>query len=190
MDLTPIPSQTAGPFFHLGCTQDHSCGRLGSDSTHGERIRLVFHVFDAEGTPVDDAMIEIWQADGEGRYPQAEAREKEPHQAQFNGFGRMATDAHGVAAFETIRPGRVPDTKGGLQAPHIDVSVFARGLLQRLVTRVYFAGAPENMEDSILNLVPAERRETLYAGQSPINRGEWIFPIHLSGERETVFFDV
>lgn len=189
MDLTPIPSQTVGPFFYLGCTDRHSCGRLVSDDTPGDRIRLVFHVFDAEGAPVDDAMIEIWQANGEGRYPHPDARGK-PHETQFKGFGRMATDAHGMAAFETIRPGRVPDVKVGLQAPHINVSVFARGLLQRLVTRVYFAGAPENTADSVLNLVPAQRRITLFARGNATNPTEWTFPIHLSGEHETVFFDL
>lgn len=186
MDLVPIPSQTVGPFFHLGCTERHSCANLVGENTPGSRINLVFQVFDGAGTPVDDAMIEIWQADADGRLPQTSATPD----LDFAGFGRMATDEAGAARFQTIRPGRVADTKGGQQAPHISVSVFARGLLQRLITRVYFAGDPANAEDSVLALAPSDRRATLFARETEGAPGEWKFDIRLSGEHETVFFDV
>ena len=186
MDLTPIPSQTVGPFFHLGCTERDCCGRLIRENTRGERIRLAFHVQDAEGAPVDDGMIEIWQADGEGNY----SANAGGHSGNFTGFGRMPMDGNGRAVFETVRPGRVAGAGGKMQAPHINVSIFARGLLQRLVTRAYFAGDPANEEDSVLALVPSERRPTLLAQPRPGNDAEWTFTVHLSGENETVFFDV
>lgn len=190
MDLVPIPSQTAGPFFHLGCTERHSVARLVAADTPGERIRIICRVLDGEGAPVDDAMIELWQADAEGKYHHSEDARWKPPGSAFLGFGRLATDAGGVCAFETVRPGRVPGHGSALQAPHINVSVFARGLLQRLATRIYFAGGPANKEDPILALVPAERRATLMAWSQASSPREWIFDIRLCGERETVFFDV
>jgi protocatechuate 3,4-dioxygenase alpha subunit len=155
----------------------------------GERIRLRFRLLDGDNVPVPDGMIELWQADASGqhRHP-ADAQEREPDPA-FCGFGRLATDAEGVCRFETIRPGRILDGRGGSQAPHINVSVFARGLLSRLCMRVYFEGDPTLAEDAVLALVPAERRHTLLAkrGATP---GDWTFDIHLQGPRETVFFDI
>lgn len=186
MDFTPIPSQTVGPFFHLGCTEQRSCGCLVGEHTRGDRIRLEFEVLDGEGAPVDDAMIEIWQADAHGNY----AERADAHSGKFTGFGRLATDAKGRSVFETIRPGRVAGVGDKTQAPHINVSVFARGLLQRLVTRAYFAGDPANQEDSVLALVPSERSYTLMAQPRAGGDAEWTLTIRLSGENETVFFDV
>ncbi len=195
MNLTPIPAQTAGPFFHLGLTAHRSIGNLAAAGVKGEHIQLSCRVLDGEGVPVDDAMIEIWQADAEGRYshPDDVSQNNVPRSSgnpkEFHGFGRLATNEHGMCTFATIKPGRVPGNGNTLQAPHINVSVFARGILKRLATRIYFAGDLANHADPVLNLVPAERRDTLVAhGHTQPN--EWHFNIHLCGDAETVFFDI
>ncbi|HWS17588.1 MAG TPA: protocatechuate 3,4-dioxygenase subunit alpha [Candidatus Elarobacter sp.] len=192
MELTPTPSQTVGPFFHLGCTDNASCGTLVTAATKGERIRLVCRVLEdaGDGVPVPDAMLEIWQANSDGRYNHPEDAQEKVLDPGFSGFGRLASDVNGICVFETIKPGRVPGNNGAMQAPHINVSVFARGVLKRLPTRIYFAGDPANAEDPVLALVPAERRGTLMARNSADNSSEWRFDIHLCGESETVFFDV
>ena len=174
--LCSLPSQTVGPFFHLGLTGDAALGCLVRPETQGERIHIRFRLLDGDDAPIPDGMIELWQADASGKY----------NDEAFSGFGRLATDADGVCIFETIRPGRVPG-EGGCQAAHINVSVFARGLLARLCTRVYFEGDPALGDDPILALVPEDRRKTLLARSSA---NEWTFDIHLQGERETVFFDI
>lgn len=189
-DLTPTPSQTVGPFFHLGCTEQASVGSLVTPSTKGERIRLVCRVFDGDGQPVPDAMIEIWQANAEGRYAHPEDVQQKPLDPNFNGFGRLASDEQGSCVFETIMPGSVPGNDDTFQSPHINVSIFARGVLKRLATRIYFAGNPTNTEDPILALVPAERRSTLLAQPDATDKTRWLFDIHLCGKNETVFFDV
>jgi len=193
MDLLPVPSQTAGPFFHLGLTAYRSIGSLAAAGVKGERIILTCRVLDGEGVPVDDAMIEIWQADAAGRYNHPDdprQRDRQPPVgSKFHGFGRLATNEHGMCTFETIKPGRVPGSGNTLQASHINVSVFARGLLNRLATRVYFAGDPANPQDPVLNLAPADRRNTLLA-QGHTQPNEWHFDIRLCGEGETVFFDI
>jgi protocatechuate 3,4-dioxygenase alpha subunit len=129
-----------------------------------------------------DAMIELWQADAQGRYTEADPN--------FCGFGRLETDLGGVCVFETIKPGRVAGADGKLQAPHINVTVFARGLLKHLHTRVYFAGEASNAEDAALALAPEERCATLLAQPVAGQAGTWRMEIRLQGERETVFFDV
>jgi protocatechuate 3,4-dioxygenase, alpha subunit len=187
--LCSLPSQTVGPFFHIGLTANVALGRLAAQEAKGERIRLRFRLFDGDGVPVPDGIIELWQADASGRYHHpADTQQGEPDPA-FCGFGRLATNAEGTCTFETVRPGRVPDGRGGCQAPHISVSVFARGLLARLCTRVYFDGDPALDEDPILALVPAERRHTLIARRGA-DSGDWTFEIHLQGAQETVFFDI
>ena len=189
-DLTPTPSQTVGPFFHLGCTEHASVGSLVTPATKGERIHLICRVFDGDGQPVPDAMIEIWQANAEGSYAHPEDSQPKALDPSFNGFGRLASDEHGVCIFETIKPGRVPGNDGTLQAPHINVSLFARGVLLRLATRAYFAGDPANAEDPVLALVPTDHRSTLLAQADAADKSRWLFDIHLCGENETVFFDV
>jgi protocatechuate 3,4-dioxygenase alpha subunit len=173
-----LPSQTVGPFFHFGLTADRALGRVAGPEVRGERIRLRFTLLDGDGSPVPDGMIELWQADAEGRYQS---------DGTFCGFGRLATDAEGRCTFETVRPGRVADGHG-LQAAHINVSVFARGLSARLCTRVYFDGDTGLADDYVLALVPEWRRSTLLARCE--GAGLWGFEIRLQGERETVFFDV
>jgi protocatechuate 3,4-dioxygenase, alpha subunit len=190
VDLVPIPSQTVGPFFHLGCTETHSVSCVAGPNAKGERVRLICRVLDGDGYPVNDAMIEIWQANAEGKYYHPDDLQDKAIDPDCTGFGRLATDENGTCIFETIRPGRVPGNARKLQAPHLNVSVFARGILKRLPTRIYFAGEAANAEDPILAIVPEERRNTLMARPDPRSRGHWQFDVHLCGENETVFFDV
>jgi protocatechuate 3,4-dioxygenase alpha subunit len=190
MKFVPMPSQTVGPYFHLGLTNTCSVGHVANPKARGERVTLVCTVLDGDGKPVPDAMIEVWQANADGKYNHPEDTQEKAVDPACPGFGRMGTDERGMCVFETIRPGRVPGPNKRLQAPHLNVSVFARGLLKRLPTRVYFAGDPANPEDSVLGLVPEERRDTLLAHPDPSRPGAWRFDIHLQGEQETVFFDV
>jgi protocatechuate 3,4-dioxygenase, alpha subunit len=187
MDLTPTPSQTAGPFFHLGLTDTRSVSCIAGAGAKGERVWLNFRVLDGDGAPVPDAMIELWQADSDGNYPHHGGT---PASETFRGFGRLATAEDGSCTFETIRPGRVPGLDATFQAPHVNVLVFARGLLKGLSTRAYFAGDPVHAEDPVLALVPETRRATLLAQPDPSRTGGWTFVVRLRGEAETVFFDV
>jgi protocatechuate 3,4-dioxygenase, alpha subunit len=190
IDLIPTPSQTVGPFFHLGCTESHSISCLAGPEAKGERVRLKCCVFDGEGSAIPDAMIEIWQADADGRYDDPADPQSAGRDIHCTGYGRLATDKDGCCVFETIKPGRVPASDGLLQAPHLSVSVFARGVLKRLATRIYFAGDPSNPDCPVLALVPLERRDTLMAKSDSHAPAEWRFHIRLSGSDETVFFDV
>jgi protocatechuate 3,4-dioxygenase, alpha subunit len=206
------PSQTVGPFFHYGLPWKGGADLVGksdmgarpdlfpeahyilnhsapSGTPQGEVIEIAGRVLDGNGEPMLDAMIEIWQANAAGRYASADdARTDVPEDPHFVGFGRAATDAQGVYRFRTIRPGRVPGPGNSLQAPHLAVSVFARGLLKRLATRLYFADGDGNDVDPILALVPPSRRDTLIATRSA--DGVWWLDIVLQGARETVFFDL
>jgi len=188
--LTPTASQTVGPFFHLGLTGPRSLGLIAGPGVGGERVWLTCRVLDGDGVPVHDALIEIWQADAQGRYHHPEDPLPNSGDPEFLGFGRQETDEDGNCSFETVKPGCVPGPGNRFQAPHLNLSLFARGLLKRLTTRLYFSGDPANLDDPILALVPQERRETLMARELPARRGAWHFNIHLCGERETVFFDV
>lgn len=184
MDLTP--SQTIGPFFHLCLTTDETAGRLAGEGAKGERIQLACLVLDGDGLAVDDAMIELWQADAEGIYNHPDDARHKSHDPAFRGFGRLATNDEGRCVFETVKPGR----DAALEAPHVNVSIFARGLLKRVATRIYFAGDPANEEDQVLRLVPEDRRATLMAWPDRKNPARWNLEVHLCGERETVFFDI
>lgn len=191
MSFVPTPSQTVGPFFHFSLTTSKSSiPQIAGPQVKGERVWLACRVLDGEGAPVNDAMIEIWQADAEGRYNHPDDRREKNGGASFLGFGRMATAADGSCEFETIRPGGVPGAGGVIQAPHLNVAVFARGMLKQLFTRIYFAGDAANEMDPVLALVPAERRGTLLAQADAARAGSWRFDIRLQGEPETVFFDI
>ncbi len=187
------PSQTVGPFFAFGLTPapDGFPGLIGNDlvteDAVGRPIRIVGRILDGAGAPVPDAMIEIWQADGAGRF--AGTSTPRPN-AGFSGFGRCASDTDGGFSFRTVRPGVVAMPDGARQAPHIAVSVFARGLLRQLVTRIYFADEDINAADPVLALLPAERRGTLIAAIETPAGGEpaYRFDIRLQGADETVFF--
>jgi protocatechuate 3,4-dioxygenase alpha subunit len=190
MDLIPTASQTVGPFFHLGLTNAGSIARIAGPNARGERIRLICKVIDGEGIPLPDAMVEIWQANADGKYHHPEDKQEKPLDPDFGGFGRLSSDPNGICEFETIKPGRAPGMGGALQAPHLNISVFARGILKRLATRAYFAGDPANPGDAVLALVPEDRRDTLMALSDSGKPGLWRFDIHLCGPQETVFFDV
>jgi protocatechuate 3,4-dioxygenase alpha subunit len=190
MKLTATGSQTVGPYFHLGLTDPRSIARIVGPDAKGERITLACTVLDGDGVPVPDAMLEIWQANASGKYDHPEDTQDKPIDAACSGFGRMGSDANGVMEFETIKPGRVPGPDNRFQAPHLNVSIFARGLLKRLPTRIYFAGDRANDEDPVLALVPKERRDTLLARRDASRLSLWRFVVHLQGEQETVFFDV
>ncbi|WP_293454848.1 protocatechuate 3,4-dioxygenase subunit alpha [Phenylobacterium sp.] len=193
--LGQTPWQTVGPFFHYALPQPGgadlvSLSEAGArpDLTPpdhflltpparvtppGEVIEVEGHVFDGEGVPVPDALVEVWQADGEGAFGAL--------------FGRCATADDGRYAFRTVMPGRVAGHGNALQAAHIAVGVLGRGLLRRLVTRIYFEGQPGLDEDPALVVVPDDRRETLIARS--VAAGRYRFDIVLQGPRETVFFD-
>jgi protocatechuate 3,4-dioxygenase alpha subunit len=188
--LIPIPSQTVGPFFRIGLSGPRAVQQIAAAGVKGERVKLVVTVFDAEDQPIHDCLIETWQANADGKYNHPDDQQERPLDPAFRGFGRQATDQNGVCSFETIKPGRVPGPKGTQQAPHLAVSVFSRGMLNRLPTRIYFAGDPANEQDPILALVPKERRATLLARPVEGERGAWQFTIRFGGTDETVFFDV
>lgn len=177
-DPVASPSQTVGPFFHFGLATDDGLGRVAPAGVQGERILLELRVVDGDGAPVPDALIEIYQADAGGRYADP----------MFAGFGRLATDADGRSIFETVRPGPVEAVGGAVQAAHINVCLFARGLLRQLYTRVYFDGDPGLAADPLLALVSADRQHTLVASSTAA--GVWTLTIRLQGENETVFFDL
>jgi protocatechuate 3,4-dioxygenase alpha subunit len=190
MEHVPTPSQTVGPYLHIGLTNGHSVTHIAPPEVAGEHVRLKCRVLDMDNAPVSDAMIEIWHADADGRYNHPDAPQASPADSVFQGFGRDATDQAGGCTFETIRPGRVTGPGNTMQAPHLNVAVYARGILLQLYTRIYFAGEPANDGDAVLALVPADRRETLIAHPDPQQPGDWLFDIHLRGDQETVFFDV
>ena len=181
------PSQTVGPYLHMvfGWTAERDIAPAGIP---GERITIEMHVFDHDGLPLKDAMIELWQANAAGRYNHAEDTQAKPLDATFQGFGRLSTDANGRVVFHTIKPGAVPGLGNSLQAPHMNVSVLGRGLLNRLATRIYFPGETLNDTDAVLGLVPAAHRPTLMA--VPGAAGAYQFDVHLGGEHETTFFEV
>jgi protocatechuate 3,4-dioxygenase alpha subunit len=190
--LPQTPSQTVGPFFHFALTEtprDH----LDPDGHAGEAIVVVGTIRDGAGDPVDDAMVEVWQADGGGRYRHPADGRVGDVPGSFMGFGRVATTKDsGDYRFVTVMPGTVPGPDGSVQAPHLNVQVFARGLLNHLHTRVYFAGVRANEADPVLATVPPDRRTTLLARPEGYEDGRprYRFDLVLQGEHETVFFDV
>jgi protocatechuate 3,4-dioxygenase alpha subunit len=186
MKLLPTASQTVGPYLHIGLAR-LTIDRVVAPGCPGQHLRIRGRVLDGDGVPVPDALVEIWQADAHGRYAHPDDTSEVPSTPGFRGFGRVPTDAEGRFQFLTIKPGPVADPRGGLQAPHLLVSVFMRGLLKRLVTRVYFPDEPRNADDRVLRLVSVERRGTLVARPTASDELEW--DIILQGAGETVFFD-
>jgi protocatechuate 3,4-dioxygenase alpha subunit len=176
MSLHATTSQTVGPYLHIGLTW-LIIENLASARVPGERVAIEGRVVDGDGKPVNDALVEIWQADSRGRYGTK----------AFRGFGRSATDDQGRFRFQTIKPGRVPGPGGQLQAPHILAVIFMRGQLKQLVSRIYFPGESANATDPVLKLVPADRRATLLAKKNGRGKLEW--NVVLQGKDETVFFD-
>lgn len=181
------PSQTVGPYFGILLRGRAECRQV-SDATRGARIVVEGRVLDGAGSGISDALLETWQADANGRYRHPEDCRPEPPDPAFNGFGWVHTRHDGGYRFETIKPGPVPAPGGGNQAPHIVVSVMARGILGRFITRIYFDDERANAGDPILGLVPAARRGTLIAYRSA--EGRYLFDVVMQGPHETVFFDV
>jgi|SRR5690242_339576 len=193
MTTPPTASQTVGPFFHLGMVYLERDSFV-AENVAGERVTIRGKVIDGDGNVVPDAVLEIWQADSSGRH-QSEVFPQDPAAPRFLGFGRVETDDKGEFSFITIKPGRVPSPDGSLQAPHLVVTLFSRGLLKALLTRLYFEGEPSNAEDGVLKLVPPERRPTLMAVPSGERSGTNVhakvfgWNIVMQGRGETVFFD-
>jgi protocatechuate 3,4-dioxygenase alpha subunit len=189
------PSQTVGPYFAYALTPGATYslqGLAGNDlvtpDTVGHPIAIEGRVTDGAGAPVPDCFLELWQADGAGRYP---GQPGQKPNTTFKGFGRSEADKDGRYRFRTVKPGPVPGPEGKMQAPHINVGIFARGVLRRMFTRIYFEDEAANDGDAVLALVPADRRQTLIArrdgeaGDTP----RYVFDVHLHGDEETVFFE-
>jgi protocatechuate 3,4-dioxygenase alpha subunit len=192
------PSQTVGPYFSYCLTPARYPLRevfstdLVTPGLEGERIRIEGRVIDGDGVGVSDAMIEIWQADAKGSYVHA-SRTGAPSNVAFKGFGRSDTGPAGEFGFSTIKPGRADGPNGSRQAPHIGVTVFSRGMLTHLFTRIYFDDEGSNAEDPVLSAVPADRRETLIAkgeqsGATKVYRFDIRMQEGADGQPETVFF--
>jgi len=189
-DLNALtPSQTVGPFLHIALPWPDGPDVVPAGTP--DLIVVSGRVFDGAGDGVPDAIVETWQADPDGRFehPDDPRGSAAPSVAGFRGFGRSATDDQGAFAIRTVKPGPLPSSSTPPEAPHLDVSVFARGLLDRVVTRCYFGDETSaNAGDPVLNALPDEsRRVTLIA--EPVDGG-YRFDIHLQGRDETVFFDV
>jgi protocatechuate 3,4-dioxygenase alpha subunit len=186
-------SQTVGPFFAPALLREDARRHvLTQPETAGERIRIEGRVLEGDGLPVPDALVEIWQANAYGRYNHPSDRGPAQLDPTFIGFGRSGTTEDGAYWFETIKPGAVSFDGKRMQAPHICVTVFARGLLNHAVTRLYFEDEAANAEDPILRLIPEERRPTLLARRAPTGGPEAVyhFDIVLQGTGETAFFNV
>lgn len=184
------PSQTIGPFFHDALMRD-GVGDLDPEGLAGSPIVIEGTVRDGSGDIVGDAMVEIWQSDGAGRYRHPADGRSADVPSSFIGFGRVASAEDGTFHARIVMPGTVPGRDGTVQAPHLNVHVFARGLLDKLATRVYFDGVEANDADPVLASVPPERRDTLIAtpdGQQQ-DAARYRFDIVLQGAGETVFFD-
>lgn len=181
------PSQTVGPFFAFGLISGDE-NKLVNDQTAGQRITLTGQLFDGDGAPVLDGLIEIWQPDTNGHFNHP----NDPNQAKadpnFAGFGRSQTEDAGTFRFDTIKPGSIPNIDGA--APYINLRVFARGMLIHAVTRIYFADEAANASDPVLANVDPARRDTLIAQPESAAGGVvYRFDLHLQGDNETVFFD-
>ncbi len=193
MKLGVTPSQTVGPYFSMRLAAEGQ-NVLVTPDTVGDRIRIEGRVWDGDRKPIEDALIELWQANDAGRYNHpSDDREDVELDPTFTGFGRCATGfGDGSYSFLTIMPGSVPGPNATTQAPHLNVTIQARGMLNPTYTRVYFPEeAAANASDMVLRMVPAERRFTLLAelvedGALPTYR----FDIRYQGADETVFFDV
>jgi protocatechuate 3,4-dioxygenase alpha subunit len=187
--LIATPGQTVGPFFALGLDRPE-WSDLTRHNPQGERITIEGRVLDSDGAPVPDALIELWQANAAGRYDHVVDEQADKKiDPNFHGYGRVATDAEGKFKITTIKPGPVPGRGNALQAPHINVAFFARGLLRQLYTRIYFAGETANASDPLLSAIEDEgARQSLIARHG--EGGAYRFDIILQGAGETAFLDI
>jgi protocatechuate 3,4-dioxygenase, alpha subunit len=188
MSAPGTPSQTVGPFYSIGFAWLERVD-LAEGASADSRVTVRGRVIDGDGKPVPDAVLEIWQADAHGRYAHPEDSESAGGGGKFFGFGRVPVNDQGEFRFTTIKPGSVIGPDDAKQAPHLAISIFMRGLLRRLVTRIYFPGEPLNQSDPVLAVVPAERRGTLIATSNDADEHSLVWDVHLQGENETVFFD-
>jgi protocatechuate 3,4-dioxygenase, alpha subunit len=187
--LIPTPGQTVGPFFALGLDRP-DWADMTRNNPEGERIVIEGRVLDGDGVPVPDALLELWQANAAGRYDSPEDTQTDKQlDPNFLGYGRAATDSEGRFRVMTVKPGPVPGRGNALQAPHINVAFFARGLLKQLFTRIYFADEAANAADPLLSSIDdGAVRETLVARRG--DSGAYRFDIVLQGENETAFLDL
>jgi protocatechuate 3,4-dioxygenase alpha subunit len=186
MSLPLSGSQTVGPYFAIGLAP--LCSQQVASTSGGQTVAIEGQLLDGAGAPIPDGFLEIWQADGNGEYGPTEAADS-LHQA--SGFGRVGTGPEGRFRFTTIKPGVVPYDCDRMQAPHLLILVYMRGLLRNLVTRLYFPDDPANLTDPILQLVPAERRSTLIAQAGDPGRLHWNIVMRqdaANSKPETVFF--
>ncbi len=181
-------SQTVGPFFQIGL-EDLYQTDLTVPAINGTIITISGNILDGDGIPVPDAVIEIWQANSFGKYAHPDDHQDKPLDAGFFGFGRCPTNLEGAFKFRTVKPGPVPSSTKIPQAPHINVSIFMRGLLNRLVTRIYFSDDDRNKRDEVLALVDPARRPTLLALPNLSEPNAYTWDVNLQGPEETVFFD-
>jgi protocatechuate 3,4-dioxygenase alpha subunit len=188
MSLRATTWQTVGPFFSIGMKSRYLADLAGPQA-EGQRIVVQGHVFDGDQAPISDAILEIWQANAHGKYAHPDDHQDKPVDPGFLGHGRVPTDAEGRFAFSTIKPGAVGLSGELVQAPHLVVGLMMRGLLRRLVTRMYFPGEPLNEQDEILRRVPAARRATLVMTRDTQKPDVFRWDIHMQGAAETVFFD-
>ena len=189
MSLQATTSQTVGPYFKIGL-QWLNRDNLAGEGVSGARVTIQGRVLDGDGVPVPDAVLEIWQANAYGKYDHPEDTQDKPLESGFQGYGRIPTDKQGAFRFATIKPGPVPGPHEKEQAPHLVISVFMRGLLKRLTTRMYFPDDARNAGDPILNLVEPARRLTLIAKKTAGAPGTLEWNVVLQGSDETVFFDL
>ena len=188
MSLITTSSQTVGPYVKIGF-EALSVEDLAPATAVGERVTLSGRVLDGDGKPINDGVVELWQANAQGKYAHPEDAQDKPIDKAFRGFGRSLTRSDGGFRFSTVKPGPVPGPDGTTQAPHIVVTVFARGMLKHVITRMYFPDEPANANDPVLKLVPADRRPTLIAKRASAGKGALEWNIVIQGQDETVFFD-
>jgi protocatechuate 3,4-dioxygenase alpha subunit len=191
VELKQTPSQTVGPFFHYSLMKAKNQNVLVDDQTQGQLIMIKGTVYDGDNRPVVDSILEIWQADAQGFFAHPEDPNHAKADRHFKGFGRADTVQDGTFSFKTVKPGRVFFNEAQDQAPHINIRIFARGMLIHAYTRLYFSDEAEvNAIDPVLNMVDVDRRHTLVAQRESGNDlPTYCFDIHLQGNSETVFFN-
>ncbi len=186
MSLLLTAAQTVGPFVSIGF-EKASVPAVAPVGVAGQRVVITGKIFDGDGVPVTDAVIETWQANSYGKYAHPDDTQEKLLEENFKGFGRVLADAQGGFRLTTVKPGKVAGPDGQEQAPHITVVIFMRGLLKHLMTRIYFPDEAANADDPVLNLIPSARRATLIAAKAAEGALQW--NVYLQGANETVFFD-
>ncbi len=192
MSLLLTASQTIGPYLHIGTAWLDS-NELAGPGVSGQRISVEGRLLDGDGQPVGDGLLEIWQANAQGKLAHPEDKRDLPLEKGFRGWGRIPTDKEGKFRFTTVRPGALPGPAGTLQAPHLAVTVFGRGLTKQLLTRIYFPDGEGHDHDFVLKQVPPDRRSTLVARALPGREHAYHWDVVLQagpGHQETVFFDI